>query len=96
MITQASQWRPTLLVGPPPVADAEINKGVQELSTALQAMCGELKVPYLDSFLPLVTAEVWMREVAIGDGAHPSAGGYALLADLVGRWGAWQAWMTPI
>jgi acyl-CoA thioesterase I len=96
VIGQACRWRPTLFIGPPPVADEEINERVEALSRALQVLCQQFEVPYLESFGPLSAADVWMREVAQGDGAHPSARGYELWADLVGRWAPWQAWVTPI
>lgn len=94
MVTDASRRRPTLFVGPPPIADDETNRRIAALSTGLETLCRGLAVPYLDLLSPLRTAEVWRREVAAGDGAHPGAEGYAFLADLVGRWRPWQSWMV--
>jgi len=46
-------------------------------------------VPFLDVFDQLAEDAVWMSEVTGGDGAHPSAAGYARLAALVDAWPAW-------
>ena len=94
MVTEASRRRPTLFIGPPPIADDETNQQVAALSAGLEMLCRGLGVPYLDLLSPLRTAEVWRREVAAGDGAHPGAEGYAFLAELVGCWRPWQSWMV--
>ncbi|PWJ47614.1 hypothetical protein SAMN06264364_13646 [Quadrisphaera granulorum] len=36
--------------------------------------------------------DVWMAEVAAGDGAHPSVRGYEVIADLL--WPHWQRWLA--
>jgi lysophospholipase L1-like esterase len=95
MLTEARAWRPTLFVGPPPIADDDANRRIAPLSSALAALCAALEVPYLDAFRPLSVAETWMRDAAAGDGAHPGAAGYALFADLVAGWAPWQAWIAP-
>jgi lysophospholipase L1-like esterase len=94
MIAEAVRWRPTLFVGPPPIADDDTNRRIAPLSSALAELCATLEVPYLDAFRPLSIAETWMRDVEAGDGAHPGASGYALLADLVAGWPPWQAWIA--
>ena len=35
----------------------------------------------------------WSREALLGDGAHPSGGGYTIIADAVASWTAWREWM---
>ena len=96
-ILVAARRRPILLVGPPPVAQFPRNRPIARLSAALAELCDELAVPYLDTYTPLSSSPVWMSEVALGDGSHPGAGGYAILASLVQRWVAWRAWLdgTP-
>ncbi|MBC7951809.1 MAG: lipase [Rhodospirillaceae bacterium] len=84
---------PTLMVGPPPIAEAAINARIGELSAALAALCGELHVPYLETFTPLAANPVWMTEIAATDGAHPGAAGYGVLAELVQDWAAWHEWV---
>ena len=92
ILTTAKAQCLTLLVGPPPIADPEANLRAMSTSNAYSQLCNKLAVPYLDTYTPLSKNAVWMKEVALVDGAHPAAGGYSALADLVLNWSAWQAW----
>lgn len=92
ILTNAAAWRPTLFVGPPPIAEPSVNRRIGDLSEALAALCADLDTPYLDIFSRLVRSDRWMTEVASVDGAHPGAGGYAELAEIVADWAAWQRW----
>lgn len=92
VLAEAAAWRPTLMVGPPPIADAECNRRIAHLSGALDGLCAGLGVPYLPVFDALARSLAWMAEAATGDGAHPGEGGYKALALLVSAWPAWRAW----
>lgn len=92
ILTDAKAMAPTLMVGPPPVADADVNARIAALVPKLQAVCRDLSVPFLDIFAVL-QASAWVREAAANDGAHPGRGGYQALADLVDRWPPWRAWL---
>jgi acyl-CoA thioesterase-1 len=83
----AAQGVPLLVVGPPPVVDREQNERI----AALDALFDEAVSPYVSVFGALVIERDWMRAVAVGDGAHPGAEGYALLAALVRP--AWERWL---
>jgi len=83
----AAHGVPLLVVGPPPVADAAQNDRIE----ALDARLAEAASPYVSVFGALVHAPDWMRAVALGDGAHPGAEGYDLLAELVRP--AWEDWL---
>lgn len=89
----SARW-PTLMIGPPPIADAAVNARIDDLNGALQATAGRLAVPYCDVFLTLRTDDTWMADVAAWDGAHPGMRGYAALARLIAAWPAWQAWFA--
>jgi lysophospholipase L1-like esterase len=82
---------PALMVGPPPVADRAQNRRIAALDERFAAVCSDAGVPYVAVFAPLRDAPVWMDEVAAGDGAHPGASGYSLLADLVEP--VWREWL---
>jgi lysophospholipase L1-like esterase len=91
----AQRWTPPvpiLMVGPPPTADPEQNLRTADLSQVLVQACADLGVPYLEVFPLLDVSDVWMIEVAAGDGAHPGAAGYLELAKLVEAWPPWAAW----
>ena len=83
----AAEGVPLLVVGPPPVADA----GQNERIAALDARFAEAVSPYVSVSGALRVEPGWMRAVAAGDGAHPGAEGYRLLAGLVLP--AWAGWL---
>jgi lysophospholipase L1-like esterase len=93
ILADARRWLPTLMVGPPPTADAALNARIGALSTRLEAVCQRLDVPFLAVFPALEVSEIWMRDVAAGDGAHPNAAGYAVMAEMVAAWDAWRNWL---
>lgn len=92
ILTKARAWRPTLMVGPLPICDRDVDARIARLSAALVPLCASLGVPYLDVFADAAASPLWAREVAAGDGAHPNGGGYAVIAAAVQCWSAWQAW----
>lgn len=80
-----------LVTGPPPVADAAHTDRVRELSAAFAHTCAARGVPFVDTVTSLSRNLVWLRQVAEGDGAHPSAEGYAAYAEVV--WPRWRNWL---
>ncbi len=91
ILTEARQMCPTLMVGPPPFADARAEL-LGDLSAQLADVCAQVDVPFLDIWTPLSGSGTFVRETAAGDGAHPAAGGYAEIAALVRDWPAWTSW----
>ncbi|MFC5911183.1 GDSL-type esterase/lipase family protein [Streptacidiphilus monticola] len=87
-----------LVVGPPPVADAGESHLLRtaELSDRMAALCDDRSVAFVPTTRALAADPVWTSEALSGDGAHPAAGGYRRLAELVlsGGWAAWLA-LTP-
>ncbi len=71
------------VVGPAPVADAEHNRRLGALTLAFAQICAERDTPFVGTFEPLLGSAAWMAEVRAGDGAHPQAGGYDALAELL-------------
>jgi lysophospholipase L1-like esterase len=86
----AAQGVPLLVVGPPPVADHEQNERIEALDE-LFAESADGAFPYVRVFGALQVERDWVRAVALGDGAHPGAEGYHLLAELVRP--AWANWL---
>ena len=74
---------PLLVVGPPAVDDDEQNARIHLLDTALAREAAALGIPYVPVFAATASEEVWRRPVHDGDGFHPDAAGYDLLASLV-------------
>ncbi len=94
ILATARQLFPTIMVGPPPLLEDELNQRLASLSQQLTLVCEATKVPYLEVFTSLQHMQVWKEEVASNDGAHPRAAGYALLAQLVQEWSCWKSWLV--
>jgi acyl-CoA thioesterase-1 len=71
-----------LVVGPPPVSEADESARAADLSAGMAAQCAARAVPFVDT-TGLADDAVWVAEVAAGDAYHPSTRGYAHLAALV-------------
>lgn len=93
ILAEASQWKPVLMVGPPPVNDEPRNTRVSAASRSLAAICNELRVPFFDSHRLLTESAIWLADIQNVDGTHPSARGYAEWARLIDGWPAWREWL---
>ena len=82
---------PVLVVGPPPVTDRVQDRRIAALDEQLRTCADQLAAPYVPVHAALAADPRWTEEVARGDGAHPGAAGYALLAELVRP--VWQRWI---
>jgi acyl-CoA thioesterase-1 len=96
ILDSAKAWLPTLMIGSPPTSDTTLNERVKRLSDRLHAVCDDLSVPFLSPWDQLMASDIWLREVALGDGAHPNRGGYARLAALIETWRPWRSWVDPV
>ncbi|MEM7444801.1 MAG: GDSL-type esterase/lipase family protein [Pseudomonadota bacterium] len=105
IVSQASDLFPTLWVGFPPANIAcspmRPSEGLeisfsQETAMALNgrymALAAELGVPYLDIQTPLLANKDYMDSLTRGDRMHCDGSGYAIMANLIDRWGAWADW----
>lgn len=80
------------VVGPAPIDEEAENERIAELSYAYRMLCARHRVPFVPLVEELRDNEVWRREIAAGDGAHPGAAGYAEIARLVLAAG-WLDWL---
>ncbi|MFL5817673.1 MAG: GDSL-type esterase/lipase family protein [Conexibacter sp.] len=81
MLDQIAALRlPAAVAGPPPAGDAEQQARVITLSAAFAEVCAAREVPFWPVAETLIASRTWLDEAAAGDGAHPAAGGYDLLA----------------
>ena len=92
ILTTAKAWLPTLMVGPLPVGDTDVDTRVAALSAAFAPLCASIGVPYMEVFHVAAASAAWVSEAVAGDGSHPNAGGYAIVAKAIQRWPSWQAW----
>ena len=94
MLATAQQLFPTIMVGPPPLLEEDLNLRIATLSQQLASVCDATKIPYLEVFPSLLHVQAWEEEVASNDGAHPRTAGYERLAHLVQEWSAWKSWFA--
>ena len=96
MLGEACAWRPTLMIGPPPVAEsAAQNARVIALSEGLAGVCAAVGAPFFSSVgFAAAVHETWRDEAGRGDGVHPNARSYAALGEAIGGWAAWRAWFV--
>jgi acyl-CoA thioesterase-1 len=80
------------VVGPAAVDDEGENDRIAELSYAYRILCARHRVPFVPLVESLRASEIWRRELAVGDGAHPGTAGYAELARLILAAG-WLDWL---
>ncbi|WP_029068449.1 GDSL-type esterase/lipase family protein [Jonesia quinghaiensis] len=81
----------TFVVGPPPTVP-ELNEHVQELSHAYADVADRRRVPYVDTYTPLVGHDQWYSDLAVNAGPYPAQAGYGLIAWLVLHSG-WYSWL---
>jgi acyl-CoA thioesterase I len=86
-----SRRLPTFVVGPPPGRPKDANR-LAELSNAFADVANRRRVPYVDTFSPLVTHEQWLADLAQSGDGYPGQAGYGLMAWLVLHTG-WHAWL---
>lgn len=82
-----------LVVGPPPVVGlgAQHLERLLRLAPAMAGLCASRGVPFIDVTEALARDPAWVAGAEAADGAHPGAGGYTRLAELVldGGFGDW-------
>ena len=96
ILGKASAWRPTLMIGPLPVAESPAqNHRVIALSEALAGVCDAVGAPFFSTVgFAAEVREIWRDEAARGDGIHPNALSYAALAQTIRSWAAWRNWFA--
>jgi lysophospholipase L1-like esterase len=73
----------TPFVGPPAVSDQQHNSRICHIDAALKEECLRLGIPFVDTFHATLANPDWQQQVNAGDGYHPDAEGYTVLASIV-------------
>ncbi len=94
MLSEAKARWPVFMVGAVPLPDEEVRVRIRALDQAIALLCDRLRVPFLSVFDGLMATSTWLDESRAGDGAHPGAGGYGRMAELVLASDAWRRWMA--
>lgn len=71
------------VVGPGPVGEGSDDARVLALDDRFAALTARRGVPYVPVARALLADATWTKEARRGDGAHPGAGGYDVMTNLV-------------
>jgi acyl-CoA thioesterase-1 len=96
IIASAAAWKPTLVIGPVPIALPDhggLRQAIGDLSLRLAAICAAHRVPWIELFSRLDAEPAWTGDMQQGDGVHPGSAGYVRLAGLVLSWPDWEPWL---
>jgi len=106
MLSEAKAWKPTLFLGPWPCEESKQpvnpsgllgydfrNERIAKYNDAYETLARELDVPYLDLYRALRADPRWHAPSQAGDGIHPPAEGYSLVAEEIAAWSAWRKWL---
>ena len=94
MLTEAKARWPIFMIGVVPIPVEETLRRIRALDRAYVPLCARLGVPFLSVFDELMATPVWLDEARAGDGAHPGAGGYTRMSELILASPVWQKWMA--
>lgn len=82
---------PALIIGPPPVGDADLQARLHDVDAAYATLCERRAVPYISTYQALADHEAW-AEARAADGIHPNQTGYGLLSFVILN-GGWYDWL---
>ncbi len=91
LIERAQRLGPVLMVGPPAVADAASDARIAQRSEELAGLCAELRAPFVRVHARTRDDAMYLPALRGGDGYHPGAAGYDLLAEIVRESAEWRA-----
>ncbi len=81
ILTQAKEMGDVMLIGPTPTGDPEKSREITQLSGMFSSMCEQLAVPFVPTIDAMHDSSVYEHALRDGDGVHPTASGYAKLAE---------------
>jgi len=81
MVMQAKSLGDVMMIGPTPVNDTDKREEITTLSRMLASMCKRLETPFIPTMDAMHRSFVYGQSLNDGDGVHPTASGYADLAD---------------
>lgn len=93
MLAEAKARWPIFMIGAVPMPDEAVRERSRALDLAFRLLCVRLDVPFLSVFDELMATTTWLDEARAGDGAHPGAGGYTRMAELVRKSEVWRRWL---
>jgi len=81
ILSEAKALGPTLFIGPMPVGDQDRNERIIQLSLGFESVCERLGVPHVPVIGFLRESDAYASALEAYDNVHPTAKGYATLAE---------------
>jgi len=81
ILMQAKAMGDVMMVGPTPVNDQDKREEITTLSRMFESMCKKFEIPFIPTVTDMHRSFVYGTALNDGDGVHPTASGYADLAD---------------
>ena len=78
LLAEAAEVAPTLVISPPPVADAAASARIGELGKLQQQLCARRGIAFAQVYELLANTADYMDDLS--DGLHPGSKGCALMA----------------
>lgn len=82
----------SFVVGPPPLPGLD-PAALARFSRACSEVCQRRRIPYVDTFTPLLDLDQWLTDLGASETGLPGQAGYGLLAWLVLHRG-WVSWLV--
>ncbi len=79
----------TIMVGPAPVWDDELNGRIKYISSAYAKIAEENGIPFIEIFSHLIADQEYLQQSKSNDGYHPASQGYAKLANIIAASTLW-------
>ncbi len=95
ILQRASATYSTILIGPAPVGDEELNSRLKVLSAAYAQVAAELGIPFVEIFSHLIANQQYLQESRKNDGYHPRSFGYTAIANIIAASNFWWFSQTP-
>ena len=73
----------TVMVGPAPVGDADLNTRLKALSEAYAQLAKALGIPYIEVLSHLISDQKYLQESKENDGYHPKSYGYTAISNII-------------
>jgi acyl-CoA thioesterase I len=94
ILRSASAKYKTVMIGPAPVGDSDLNIRLKNLSEAYAQEAGALGISFIEIFSHLISDQTYLLESKNNDGYHPRSYGYSAITDIISSSNEW--WFKQI
>jgi len=93
ILQHASAKYKTIMVGPAPVGDTDLNDRIKMVSEGYALAAAALNIPYIEVFSHLISDQKYILESKNNDGYHPKSYGYNAITRVITGSKHW--WFKP-